>query len=168
MKVPVWLKKTATFLFDVMELYIPLLSFSVMFVVFIVSIFFRYFLNNPLTWPYEITIFGFIWTAVLGATYTRRHHAHVKFTLTYDRASPRGKALIRIAGNGMIALFFAISLYPTYDYIQFKAFQRSTVLGIPFNIAFGPYLFFLVLIIGHCIYDIVIDAKKLSKGEFDT
>lgn len=168
MKLPAWLKRTAAFLFDFVELYVPLASFSIMFVVFIVSIFFRYFLNNPLTWPYEVTIFGFIWTAVLGATYTRRKHAHVKFTITYDRASPRGKAYIRIAGNALIAALFAISFYPTYDYIQFKAFQKSTVLEIPFNIAFGPYLFFLILIVGHCIYDIVLDIRNLRKGAFDS
>ena len=36
---------------------------------------------------------------------------------------------------------------------------------IPFNIAFFPYVVFVVLILGHTLYDLVIDVKKLLKGE---
>jgi TRAP-type C4-dicarboxylate transport system permease small subunit len=92
----------------------------------------------------------------------------VKFTLTYDKATPRGKAIIRIVGNGAIALLLAVSFPATLDYIQFLEYQKSTVLRIPFNIAYGPYLVFLVLTTAHCVYDIVLDAKKLVRGELSS
>lgn len=168
MRIPRWLKRTATFLLDAVELYLPMLTFTIMFLVFILSIFFRYFLNMPLTWPYEVTIFGFMWTALFGTNYTRRKHAHVKFTLTYDKATPRGKAIIRIIGNGTIALLLAASFPATLEYIQFLDYQKSTVLRIPFDIAYGPYLVFLVLTTAHCVYDIVLDAKKLVRGELSS
>ena len=82
------LLKIGQFILDLFEIYIPAVAFSVMFIVFILQIFFRYFLNNPLTWPYEITIFGFIWTAILGACYARRLGIHVVFGIIYDTLNP--------------------------------------------------------------------------------
>lgn len=161
MVIPAWVRKTARFLLDLVELYIPMAAFTVMFLSFLLTIFYRYVLNTPLTWPHEMQVLSFLWTAVLGATYARRHRVHVKFTLIYEHSSPKMQVLTRIVGNGLIALVFLISLYPSFDYVQFMAFQRTTVLRIPFNIAYFPYVAFLVLIISHCIYDIVIDVIQL-------
>ncbi len=46
------------------------------------------------------------------------------------------------------------------------AFKKSTVLKIPFHIAYSPYVVFVVLILGHTLYDLVIDVKKFAKGEY--
>ena len=163
MALPEWIKRTARFLLDLVELYIPMAAFSVMFLSFILTIFYRYVLNTPLTWPHEVQVLGFVWTAVLGATYARRRHVHVKFTLLYERSSPRMQTITRIAGNSLIGIIFLISLYPSFDYVQFMAFQRTTVLRVPFNIAYGPYVAFLVLIIAHCAYDVVTDIRQLLR-----
>jgi len=166
MRFPAWIKKTGKVLLDIVELYIPMFTFTGMFLLFLLAIFFRYFLNNPLTWPYELTVIGFIWTAVLGATYTRRVHSHVKFTLLYDRTGPKGQLLTRLAGNTLIAATFLIALYPSYDWVRFMSFQKSTVVRIPFDIIYFPFVVFLALVIGHCIYDIVVDIRKLMRGEY--
>ena len=116
------LKKTGVFLLDLFEIYIPSVAFSIMFVVFVLQIFFRYFLNHPLTWPYEMTIFAFIWTAVLGACFARRHAVHVVFGLIYDKVSPKTQLLFRLIGNGLIFAAFLIALQPSYEQVQFMAF----------------------------------------------
>ena len=153
------------FILDLIEIYIPAVAFSVMFLAFIVNIFYRYFLNNPLTWPYELTIFGFIWTAILGACFARRMKEHVVFGLIYDKLKPKGQLWFRLSSNTVVAAGFAIAFVPTYNYVQFMAFQKSTVLHIPFNIAYFPYVVFSLVIIGRSIYDIVLDMKKLIRRE---
>lgn len=165
MKTTTFLKKAGIFLLDLFEIYIPSAAFAIMFMVFVLQIFFRYFLNHPLTWPYEVTIFGFIWTAILGACFAKRHNVHVNFGLIYDHVPPKTRLFFRLIGNGLILLAFGVALKPSYDQVQFMAFKKSTVLKIPFNIAFAPYVVFVVLIIGHTLYDLVIDIKKLLKGE---
>ena len=166
MLLPLWIRRTARFLLDLVELYIPMVAFSVMFLSFIMTIFYRYVLNTPLTWPHEVQVLGFLWTAVLGATYARRRRVHVKFTLVYERSSPTVQAFTRIAGNSLIAIIFLISLYPSFDYVQFMAFQRTTVLRIPFNIAYFPYVVFLVLITAHCVHDVIVDVIQLRREGF--
>lgn len=158
-------KKIGKFLLDLFEVYIPSVAFTIMFVVFVLQIFFRYFLNMPLTWPYEVTIFGFIWTTLLGACLARRHAAHVEFTLVYDFMPPRIQLFFRLIANALILAAFLLALKPSYEQVQFLAFKKSTVLKIPFNIAFAPYVVFVVLIIGHTLYDLVKDVKKLVNTE---
>jgi len=159
------IKKTGFFLLDLLEVYIPSVTFAIMFVVFVLQIFFRYFLNRPLTWPYEVTIFAFIWTAILGACYARREGVHVVFGLVYDKMSPKTQLYFRLIANGLVFLAFLIALKPSYSQVMFMAFKKSTVLKIPFHIAYFPYVIFVVLILGHTGYDLVRDLKKFRQRE---
>ena len=159
------LKKLGAFLLDVVEIYIPAVAFTIMFVVFVVQIFFRYFLNHPLTWPQEVTIFGFIWTAILGACFAKRHNVHVVFDLVYETRSPKTQLFMRMISNLFLAVAFAIALKPSYEFVQFMAFQQSSVLRIPFNIAYFPYVVFTVVILGRTLYDLVTDLKIIFKGD---
>ncbi|MEA2063307.1 MAG: TRAP transporter small permease [Gemmatimonadota bacterium] len=157
------LKRIFAFVLDVLEIYIPLVTFSIMFVAFVVQIFFRYVLNAPLTWPHEITLIAFIWTTLLGACYARRLNAHVCFGVVYDLLTPARQLVVRLTGNGIIVIVFCAALYPCYDFVAFMEFQKTTVARIPFSIVYFPFVVFMVLIIGHSLNDIIADFKKLVK-----
>jgi TRAP-type C4-dicarboxylate transport system permease small subunit len=163
-KQSVW-RKVGQFMLDIPEKYVSSVTFTILFVVFVLQIFFRYVLNRPLVWPYEVTIIAFIWTAVLGACFAKRHNVHVVFSLVYDHMKPRGQLIFRLIGNTLIMVAFAIALPATYDYVKFLRMDRSVALKIPFTVAFAPYLVFMVLIIGRMGYDLYTDIRKLVKGE---
>ena len=128
------------------------------------EIFYRYFLV-PLTWTLEFTLIAFIWVTLLGACFAQRDSSHVMFTMIYDKVKPRTQIWMRIVGNTLLFIAFSISLYPTYRYINFMSFKKSDVLKIPMNIAFSPYIVFLIIMIGRLGYDIITDFKKLNRGE---
>lgn len=163
-KQSVW-RRLGQFLLDIPEKYVASLAFLTLFVVFVLQIFFRYVLNRPLIWPYEVSIFAFIWTAVLGACFAKRHNVHVVFSLVYDHMSPVGQLIFRLIGNLLLFSAFVIAIYPTFDFIKFMRIDKSVALKIPFDIAFGPYLIFMALIIGRVGYDLYVDIRKLVKGE---
>ena len=119
----------------------------------------------PLTWPLEFTLIAFIWTTVLGACFAQRDYSHVTFTLIYERTKPKGQLIMRILGNILIVSSFSIALYPSLKYVNFMSFKRSDVLKIPMNIAFAPFIVFLIVIIFRFGYDLVIDVRKLIRGE---
>ncbi len=158
------MKQIAKFLLDVVEVYVPTIAFTLLFIVFIIQVFFRYFLV-PLTWPLEFTLIAFIWTTLLGACFTQRDSSHVQFTLIYDKAKPRTQIWLRIAGNSLLVAAFGIALYPSYSYVDFMSFKVSNVLKIPMNIAFFPFVVFLVIMIGRLSRDVIRDLRKLFKGE---
>jgi TRAP-type C4-dicarboxylate transport system permease small subunit len=89
----------------------------------------------------------------------------VTFTIIYERTKPKGQLIMRILGNLLVVSSFSIALYPSYKYVNFMSFKRSDVLKIPMNIAFSPFLVFMVIMIARFGYDLVIDIRKLFRGE---
>lgn len=159
------LLRVGGFLLDIVELYIPMAAFTMMFLLFLVSIFFRYFLNNPLGWPFEMTIIGFMYTAVLAATYVRRQGTHVKFTLVYERLSERGQLISRVLANTLVLVAFAWATPTTIEWIGFMNFKATTFLGLSFSVVYFPIVPFLILIAAHSLYDIVVDLRRLLHPE---
>lgn len=154
-------------LLDVLELYIPMVAFIGLFLLFIVNIVFRYAFNNPLTWPPELIVTGFVWMVMLSAAYVRRKGIHVKFTIIYERLSAKKQTYNRILVNVLTAAFFIIAVPATIDWVDFMSFKGTPVFRISFSLVYLPTVPFLILIAGHCIYDIVVDIKSLLKKQIE-
>ncbi|OHD73931.1 MAG: hypothetical protein A2177_06505 [Spirochaetes bacterium RBG_13_68_11] len=154
-------KSVLLFLLDIVELYVPMLAFLSIFVCFMIQIISRYFFT-PLMWPEELALLSFLWAALLGALYSKRHEALVSFTMIYDWVSDRGKAIMRIVGNVLLVAAFAISFKPSLDFVIFQSYKKSSVLYIPMNLVSSAYLIFLVDIIIRYVVDIVRDVRALA------
>jgi len=162
-KIKLW-KRIGSFVLDFFEIYLSSVIFSSLFIVFMLQIFCRYFLV-PLTWPLEFTLMAFIWVTLLGACFAQRDYSHVKFALIYDKEKPRTQTWMRIVGNALVFIAFSIALYPSYRYVNFMSFKKSNVLKIPMNIAFSPFIIFLIIMIGRLGYDLYIDVRRLLKED---
>jgi TRAP-type C4-dicarboxylate transport system permease small subunit len=152
-----YIKKTLSFIRNCVEIYIPVASFSIMFVTFIAQVFFRYVLRQPISWAYEVTVVCYLWTVILGACLAQRKNSHVTFTLVYDRLSLKGKALCSFLGNLIIAAAFAVSLVPSIKYIDFIKIQETSVLHVGMNIIYAPYILFLFFILAYILADLYKD-----------
>lgn len=161
----VYAKKGLSFVLDLVEIWIPMIAFVVMLGAFLVQIFYRYALNNPLIWPYEVTVLGYLWVSVLGGAYARRCGAHVSFASIYEKLSQSKQAMNRIASNGIILLAFVLAFRPAYEYVEFMRIQKSTVLRLPYNLVYSPFMVFMVLIIGRCLWDIMSDLALLLRRD---
>ncbi|HKL21817.1 MAG TPA: TRAP transporter small permease [Tichowtungia sp.] len=156
------------FLLDVVELYLPMAAFVMLFLLFVLNVFFRYVLNAPLTWPYELITLSFVWTAIFAATYVRRLGAHVEFTLVYDSLSPKKQRFSRIFANTAVFLTFVIAIPASLDWVLFMDFKATANLKIPFSVGYFPVVPFLVLVAGHSLYDIVVDVRGFIRGDDTT
>ncbi len=159
------LGRVLLFLLDVVELYLPMAAFVMLFLLFVLNVFFRYVLNAPLTWPYELITLSFVWTAIFAATYVRRIGAHVEFTLVYDSLSPGKQRLSRILANSAVLLTFVVAIPASLDWVLFMDFKATANLKIPFSIGYFPVVPFLILVAGHSLYDIVIDIRGWLRGD---
>ena len=150
-------------LLDVVELYVPMVTFLTIYVCFMLQIVSRYFFT-PLTWPEELALLSFLWTALLGATYAKRDENLVSFTLVYDRLSPRGQTIVRVIGSGLLIAAFVISFKPSLDFVIFQSYKKSSVLYIPMNLVSSAYLVFLVDVTIRYTVDLVRDVRALAAG----
>jgi TRAP-type C4-dicarboxylate transport system permease small subunit len=156
------MKKVLLFIRDIIEKYVPVFSFAVMFVTFILQVFFRYIIRHPLTWSMELIVIGFVWTVVFGACYTMRWKSHVKFTMIYDRLSPVPAAFIRMLGNIIIVITFVTLVFASYRYSLFIGYQKTAVFRISYTFIFMPFAYFLCSIVGYTITEIIEDIKVIA------
>jgi TRAP-type C4-dicarboxylate transport system permease small subunit len=157
-----WMRKTLLLIRDFMEVYIPIVSFIIMFVTFILQVFFRYIINHPLVWSMEIIVICFIWTVEFGACFTMRKKSHVKFTMLYDRLNPRLAAVFRIIGNAIIFLTFLCLVPSSWNQALYESFEKTAALRIPYTVLFLPFVYFLVSIAGYTGAEIAEDIKVLK------
>lgn len=150
-------------LLDIVELYIPMLAFVAIFICFLLQIVSRYFFT-PLMWPEELALISFLWVALLGALYAKRSNSMVAFSMVYDVMSPRVQRWMRLVGNTLIAVAFAISFKPSLDYVLFMSYKTSGALEIPLSVAYSCYVIFLVDIIVRYAADVIADIRSGASG----
>jgi len=132
---------------------IPVCSFSIMFLTFIIQIFFRYVLKSPQAWAYEVTVTCYLWTVMFGACCTTRKKKHVKFSIVYDLLKPKGKAIITFLGDAIIVAAFVAMLLPTIDFISQIKMQTTAMLKIGLNVVYAPFIPFMFIVIGYMSYE---------------
>ena len=156
------MRKVLKVILDVIDLYIPTLTFIIMFVAFIIQVVFRYVpVLRPLPWAYDVTAFGFVWTTVLAACHVRRIDKHITFDMFYNARSEKTKTMFRILANGIVGFTCAVSFLPTLSYLAFIHNDKSPVLRIRMSLGYGPILVFIVLIGCYSLYDLIIDLHKI-------
>lgn len=156
------LRKTRDILSDIVELYIPAISFVIMFFMFVAQIFFRYVLRNPLSMAYEVTVSCYLWLVILGACYAQRDRSHVVFTLAADKMPIRLRAFCTFLGSLLIAVAFTWSFIPSIEFVAFMARQKTSVLKIGLDIIYAPYIPFLLLMILYMLRDMIVDFKVFT------
>lgn len=154
--------RTRDILRDIVEVCIPIVSFCIMFIVFVAQIFSRYVLRAPLAWAYEVTVSCYLWLVVLGACLAQRERAHVVFTLITDKLPLRWEAFCTFLGNLLIVVAFSWSFLPSVDFVVFMGRQKTSVLKIGLNIVYAPYIPFLAFTILYMLRDLVRDFKVFT------
>ena len=146
---------------DIIEIYIPVATFVILFISFVWSVFARYVLNSPPAWGTEIQVASYIWTVLLGACYVRRIDKHVSFTMVYDALPRKGQRILRIVRNIIMGVAYLLMIKPTFTYlINYRTISPS--LEIPVKIYFFPIF---ILILGVCIYSFSSAVKDIITKE---
>jgi TRAP-type transport system small permease protein len=84
-------------------------TFSGMFACVLAQVFFRYFLDSPLTWSDELARYLFVWCAFLGWVIAARRRSHLAITMMQSRLSARPRAALAV-GAALVAVAFVIVL----------------------------------------------------------
>lgn len=152
-------------IFDVLEKWIPIVCFSLMFIVFLIQIFSRYLLNRPLFWADELVNVSYVWAVIISASYVLRNKRHITFPIIYDKLGRRGKAIFKISGNLIIIVALFACLYSSFDYLHYLRRDATPVLRIPVNGIYLSLLMSFVLMSIHLIQEIIDNIRALSDKE---
>jgi TRAP-type C4-dicarboxylate transport system permease small subunit len=119
--------------------------FALLFGAFMVQVFTRYVLNDPVTWTLELCSLAYVWGVCFTAAALVREREHIAFDMLYHHVRPRPRRWLAIASTGIVAVLFLAGLPGTVDFVSFMARIRTLSLHIPFNIVYSCFVLFLVL-----------------------
>ena len=120
---------------------------AAMFLTFILQIFSRYVLVSPIGWTLELNLTLWVWLVFWGNAFIVRSRDHVSFDIIYLAVRPRTRRILALIISASVAIGLAISLYPTWDYIDFLKIKKSATLKIPLNQIFSIYAVFLIAVV---------------------
>jgi len=117
-----------------------------LFLTFLLQIFSRYVLSDPFGWTLELCLSLWIWVVFWGNAFIVDNKDHVRFDLIYQESPSQIRRVFGLVSAIAISIAMAISVYPTWDYINFMQIQKSASLQIPFKTIFNVYMIFVVAV----------------------
>ncbi|MDC7239923.1 MAG: TRAP transporter small permease subunit [Spirochaetales bacterium] len=143
---------------------VPNVTFTVIFVTFMVTIISRYILKTPVAWSYEISILAYMWTMFFGVGKAMARDEHVVFGLVYDAVKPRTRLIFKISSNLILIILIAVAFVPSINSLLSKRMVTG-VLKLPFRVVFAPLIYMFAEIIIRSLIDLktnVLDLKNLG------
>ena len=128
---------------DFIGVYIPTLSFAVLFLCFMATMILRYCFKISLNWGSELAILCYMWIMFWGSGYGLSHNDHVVFSLVYDRCSARTQMIMKVFYSIVMTALMLWAL-PACVKAMLRSNMITGVLKIPYKVAFAPFLYMLV------------------------
>jgi len=101
-----------------------------MFIIGVLQIILRYFLNISLSWSNEILIFSFIWITYLSIAIALSHKLHLGVDMITNLFPNSVQLKIKLYSNILILVFCLIIFFSSIPLIKANFFQYSPSLGI--------------------------------------
>jgi C4-dicarboxylate transporter DctQ subunit len=138
---------------------------AAMFISFILQIFFRYVVGQPLTWTLEACLVTWLWLVFWVSAFLLDDKDHVKFDIVYTAAPLPVRRVFVVFSAVCIVVAFGSAFPATVDYIAFMKIESSSSLGIRLDYVFACYLIFAVAVLvryGARAWRHLVSAAELS------
>lgn len=146
--------RLATLLRKAAEL-VAIVLLAAMFGVFLLQIFFRYVLDDPLGWTVEICVVLYIWVVFWAGAFLLKERDHVAFGLVYDSAAPGRRRILAILGAVVVGGAFAAALPAVVDYVTFMRIEKTPVSRIRFDWVYSIFVVFAVAVVVRSVCSLI-------------
>ena len=160
------LKRIGKKIVDFLGVAVPGITFIVIFLTFMVTILSRYLFKTPVTWSYEVSVLGYMWTMFFGVGKAMEADEHVVFGLVYDAVKPLTQFLFKVIYNAFLLILLVVCFVPCWHSLVGKQMVTG-VLKLPYTVVFAPFMYMLAEVIirtGINIKKAFDDYKKVKGG----
>jgi len=120
---------------------------AAMFLSFVLQIFSRYVLHNPIPWTVEACVTCWIWIVFWGCAFVLDDRDHVKFDVLYLWVGVRLRRIFALASALAILASMLVALPPTIDYLMFLKIKKSSIFEIRLDLVFSIYGVFATAVV---------------------
>ncbi len=156
------MQRVVNFIFDIFEVYLAVVIFSVLIVSIFLEVFFRYVLNNPSAQLFELSIYCFVWVIYLGGALATRYNQHVRFDLIYRALPEKGRRILELAFTVLTNAVLLVLVVPSIRYTIQVYPIKASALRVPWTFLLLVFPLFLVLVLIHNFTDIVKNILRLA------
>lgn len=130
-----------------------------MFVITMLTVVFRVFLQIPASWSEDLAQYSFIFLVFIGAAAIMQDESHIKITVLVDRMSARVQKIFRIIGRLLMLWFFVIFTLGAWKNVRFNwAVELSTVawmkIGYMYLVLFLSGIIMILYLLLNLYYDL--------------
>lgn len=137
-------------------------------VVILVSIFFRYVLNDSLVWSEQVCRYLYVWMVMLGMPIVYRAKGNVAFDLFYNKFSTRIKHLFHVITDLLIACFSGFLALQGLKYTILKGSTIITGINLPQGYLYVSQtiggVIMILFVIEHIIFEVKAGDDKVEEG----
>jgi TRAP-type transport system small permease protein len=125
----------------------------------ILSVFFRYVLNDALSWTDEVARYLMIWIAWIGAGPAIRQGGHIAVDLLVTRLpAPIGR-IVTVLGQLAAIAFLGVVLFYSLSLMGRMGMQTTAALGISMQFPYAGMPVGAALMIYHCVIVLFVPVK---------
>ncbi|WP_342536359.1 TRAP transporter small permease [Sporosarcina sp. FSL K6-3508] len=122
---------------ETLEKFMAMILIAAMTIIIAVAVLFRYFLNAPIFWASEASIFIMAWVTFLGGSLGLKYRSQASVTFLVDRFSEKGRRYLEMVSYIIILVFIGILLYLSYQWLFSVTHQTSSSMRIPMWIPYA-------------------------------
>ncbi len=122
--------------YDAAAVPLSLVALAVLVCLIGTQVFFRYVLDNPLTWTEELAVYVFAWLIFLGATVSIRHDTAPALRIVIDRLPARASRVCETVGNLLALSVGVILIWQGFFAARSMLHQMTPALQIPVAVPF--------------------------------
>jgi len=101
------------------------------------GVFFRYVLNNSLSWTEELGRYFMIWAGFLGMSLALKEDLHVSVLLFIDKLPPRMRRIVVFIDDLVVMCFSVIVFIFSIKHMMLVKIQISPAVGIPMYLPYS-------------------------------
>ncbi|MBB3020368.1 TRAP-type C4-dicarboxylate transport system permease small subunit [Microvirga lupini] len=120
--------------------------FMAMFGAFLLQVFTRYILNDPVAWTQEFVLIVYIWIVFWCAAFLLREREHITFDMFFLALPLAGRRVFAFVLTALIGIAFIAALPATIDYVTFMKIEKSPVIGLRFDILYSIFVVFVIAV----------------------
>ena len=127
--------------------YLAIVLFSTLFLFGILQVFFRWVLNNPLTWSEEAIQLMYVWICYLGWAIAERKDSHIRITAVMNALPEKGQKWLQIFNHILCIVFSVLMVWYGIKLVGVGA--KRTAVSFPLNYGvvylMGPISNFIII-----------------------
>lgn len=161
--------KVLKYLDEHLEPIICVTLLAAMSILIVVQVFFRYVLQNSLSWSEELARYMFIWLIYIGISYGVKMRKHICVDAVYAMMPKKIKPFYGIIGDLCFLAFAVLVVYYGINVMMQVTAQGqlSPAAQMPMGVVYSASWVGMVLTSIRLIQNIVTDIKKIAKHEID-